>query len=440
VLHDGLEHLCPLLNDANLYIRGQGLELFLSCTDADTFDWFAPATSDMSKLLHRQLLNLTNVSTFLSNLVANRQGSFPGGSGKALQLLAFWLSWTRALYTSNQQLKLSDKLLSELQLWSIKDPEEGTEEGRKPDEEADLAKTVYDDFSTTQFLRGDITESLIEEENDTAPTPPPTTAATNTLLPPPPPLTTATTSAALDTAQLLSVSGFDGSSLGSKTSSAGSESTTHNLTTAMNSSSLNEIDEGDALNPKPAKLVTMGSLLAMKAEANTLFKGEKLEEALSSYRGATDDLLTLQLQQQTKTATSTSPKIDVAELQALLVNLRTNAATTLWKLAQVARRAEQADGNVDGNVDGDGEFFHIMFSTECLERSTAFCYILVQSACYNLLYSAFCCFLLLSAAFCCFLLPYIAFCYILLRYAAICYQSTFCCVLLRYAAFCCVLL
>jgi hypothetical protein len=94
-------------------------------------------------------MGLSQHPNFLSGLLENRKKSYPGGSLRALQLLAFWISWVRAVNTTNHILILSDSLLQEIKLWSQGQGEDLCED------EINLAKTVYLDFSYEQFHRED---------------------------------------------------------------------------------------------------------------------------------------------------------------------------------------------------------------------------------------------------------------------------------------------
>lgn len=152
IIHGGLETLAALIDSENLYLRGQVLEVLLCATDCDTFDWFRHADSFSDKQLHSKLLNLGRSPVFLRKLLNNRTGSYPGGSFRALQLIAFTLSWIRALYTADQKLQLSVTALEELRLWSASAlTAAGTsavesKEETEVDPEAQLAKTLLDDF------------------------------------------------------------------------------------------------------------------------------------------------------------------------------------------------------------------------------------------------------------------------------------------------------
>ena len=144
IIAGGLTSLVPLLVDKNLYLRGQIMEILMNITDCDTFDWFQAIENKKSRnyILHVRLLQLAEHPDFLKNLLANRINSYPGGSFRALQMMAFWMSWVRALYTENQELQLSKRVLDELYLWGSIAAEDTSEEEMK------LAQTVYDDFSS----------------------------------------------------------------------------------------------------------------------------------------------------------------------------------------------------------------------------------------------------------------------------------------------------
>jgi tetratricopeptide (TPR) repeat protein len=132
--------LTSLLVDENLYARGQAIEIFLSMTDCDTFDWFATISTDPSQMsLYGEMYSLLE-TPLLQNLLANRFHSFPGGSMRCLQLLAFWLSWLRAHFTGEtHQLQLHLHILEALKAWD-------TGVDIEP-EESQLARTLLEDFS-----------------------------------------------------------------------------------------------------------------------------------------------------------------------------------------------------------------------------------------------------------------------------------------------------
>ena len=174
MLNDGLAEICHMINSSNHYYRGQAFEILLSITDCDTFDWFQPHDGNLTvRILHSKLLSMSKNIFFLSGLLENRKDSYPGGSFRALQLLAFWLSWVRAMMTENQILNLSSRTLVELKLWAMgngprNDKGVGTDivESVDDEDEIKLAKTLYKDFSYEQFHRessGDV--YAVSEDN-----------------------------------------------------------------------------------------------------------------------------------------------------------------------------------------------------------------------------------------------------------------------------------
>lgn len=93
VLSGGLPALALLVVEPTLQLRGQVMEVLLQITDCDGYDWFKKADSAKDTALHAQLLGLAESRTFLPGLMANRRDSYPGGSLRALQILAFYISW-----------------------------------------------------------------------------------------------------------------------------------------------------------------------------------------------------------------------------------------------------------------------------------------------------------------------------------------------------------
>jgi len=141
ILNDGLASVAALLDEENLYIRGQAVEVLLAATDCDQFDWFVAPTNKVECHLHKKMLNLYKEANFLQLILKNRSHSYPGGSMRCLQILAFWLSWARAEYSENQMLFLSAGIIYELQRWSSLE--------QTPDaieEEIELASTLVNDF------------------------------------------------------------------------------------------------------------------------------------------------------------------------------------------------------------------------------------------------------------------------------------------------------
>lgn len=145
IISNGILPLTIMLQYDNLYERSQALEIFLTLTDCDSFDWFQHPENSLTQTLHQRMLGLSNYEAFLHNLIANRSHSYPGGSFRALQLLAFWLSWVRALYTEDQKLILSIDLMKEIHSWTQPNQEK---DDFITEEELQLARTLYEDFKT----------------------------------------------------------------------------------------------------------------------------------------------------------------------------------------------------------------------------------------------------------------------------------------------------
>jgi hypothetical protein len=172
VIYGGLTEISYMINSSNHYYRGQVFEILLSITDCDTFDWFQPHAGNQTvRSLHIQLLGLSKNIYFLSGLLENRMDSYPGGSFRALQLLAFWLSWVRAMMTKNHILYLSTRTLQELKFWTEgygltnNNSEEENNADRGVDEdEIKLAQTLYKDFSYEQFHRDSSGHINLESE------------------------------------------------------------------------------------------------------------------------------------------------------------------------------------------------------------------------------------------------------------------------------------
>lgn len=155
VARGGLEPLANLLICPNLYFRGQVIEIFTCITDCDSFDWFAPPTLASSQVLHVRMLELNDHVCFLESLLRNRSESYPGGSARCLQILAFWLSWVRALYTQDRRLSLSRRMLAELAAWAEGRIDQSVQNGgietSVTPEEQQLAHTLWKDFGTDQY-------------------------------------------------------------------------------------------------------------------------------------------------------------------------------------------------------------------------------------------------------------------------------------------------
>lgn len=278
----GLDSLVHFIDDANLYLRGQVLEILLSATDCDTFDWFKRPESNSDKALHQSLLVVGRSATFLQKLLANRVGSYPGGSFRSLQLIAFTLSWMRALYTADQKLQLSPKALSELTIWAEKSgagkgPAPPPAEGEQEDPELQLARTLVEDFGGAQ-----------------------------------------------NNAPVASVDAVSATSAASCVLTAIDDSS---LAVPMpQQSSAEPIGEKTVVNtatsdlPPPPPETTELSAVDLKEQGNRLFKAGKHEAAIDAYQSALDKALSPQ-------------QCDTAHTE-LVVSLHCNMATARWKLVQ----------------------------------------------------------------------------------------------------------
>ena len=138
-------------------VRTQAIDVIHRLTSTPYFDWFAAPADHSSKELHSAFLRLSQ-SSFVKNLLSNVPGGMPSVSEAeksnqaastepslcsfySLQILAFWLSWVRKLYSQNGELRLSHEILGTLQRWSKVDPSTVSSP-----EEIELARKVYEDF------------------------------------------------------------------------------------------------------------------------------------------------------------------------------------------------------------------------------------------------------------------------------------------------------
>ena len=94
--------MTSLFESENLYIRGQAIDVFVQVTAHPAYDWFRPARSDSDKALHAALAGLAPTG-FLESLAANCPPPFPGASFYCLQIMGFWLSWLRSLYSGKSR-------------------------------------------------------------------------------------------------------------------------------------------------------------------------------------------------------------------------------------------------------------------------------------------------------------------------------------------------
>jgi tetratricopeptide (TPR) repeat protein len=289
VLSDGVEALIEYLDHENLYERSQAMETVVSFIDCDFFDWFATPTTHQTQQMHLKMISILNSSVaenksenyFLTKLIANRQHSYPGGSFRALQLLAFWLSWIRALYTKDQRLVLSSKLLHEIKHWTESSGQDGKE---NIEEEVNLAHTLYEDFGVKQFE--DNPQNHDEKEQKGL-------------------MLSGVQTPDFPTRSSLSVN--TDPSLLKDASSVGSASPLKSPT-----------------HPSFEVTPSLEVILKYKQEGNDLYKAEKFDLALKSYSKS------LQLLQNLINSESKQPLS--GEEETHFITLHSNIANTLWKL------------------------------------------------------------------------------------------------------------
>ena len=91
----------------------------MKVTSTPYLDWFDLPKDHEQKVLHTRLLELSQWD-FIKNLLSNGphiegdHNKIPNASFFCLQILAFWLSWTRKLYSKDGILNLSKELLNTL--------------------------------------------------------------------------------------------------------------------------------------------------------------------------------------------------------------------------------------------------------------------------------------------------------------------------------------
>ena len=333
IASDGLEPLASLIDSDNLYLRGQVLEIILCVTDCDTYDWFKPASSYSDKTLHQKLIVLARSQVFFQKLLSNRTGSYPGGSFRALQLIAFTLSWIRALYTADQRLQISPVALEIFRLWAQPKPRskgEATKEGKEEDPEVQLAKALLDDFAGQDNLStqtpliattatesapplsaaniGGVTSMLVSEIDDSSLTNMTITAGDTV---------PATSGADPLPASQFSPSQAPVSDKNSSSSSSAAQAATSATNNTSTSSSIPVVSP--SVSTKEEMEVEDGNdVNAVKAQGNELFKQLQYAAAIERYQQALHLLA----------------DVSTAEGAELTASLYCNIATSWWKVAQ----------------------------------------------------------------------------------------------------------
>jgi hypothetical protein len=346
-----------MVDHENLYLRGQVLEILLTITDCDRFDWFAPPESTADKILHQKYLQLGRSPLFLRKLMANRTGSYPGGSFRALQLIAFTLSWMRALYTADQKLQLSAQALQTLTLWCEQQEKMRAEQKRdstsKTDivtpENADSASNVKEEEEEEQDPELQLARTLLEdfsgkENSNTSPATP-----------------DEQTGACASSSSDLLVSHIDDSKLLNITTSTNTLAATA-ATTAVGAASpegeqspiptkSTPAPHGPSLVVPPRPPTALEAALALKAQGNDLFKFGSYEDAVARYAqaieachkaageevGAVSEVesppeLLVPLHCNIATAWEVGAVSEVESPPELLVSLHCNIATAWWKV------------------------------------------------------------------------------------------------------------
>ncbi len=342
VSSDGLYHMVPMLADKNLYVRGQVMEIYISITDCDSYDWFAEAITLRDKIVHQKMLQLSQHPAFLNSLIENRTDSYPGGSMRALQLLAFWLSWVRKLYTEDSRLKLSAKLVSELFCWAtVMTPDDD-------EEELKLAKQLYEDFGYLQFQQKVPTSSTAEEASDVA--------------------VVRDYEASAPALAELSVSGVDASSLDTTGLETEEEKAARHSTSsvpplpAIEGLAIKAATGGGAAEGTKKKILTFEEEFKIKlAEGsefkilgNSFFKVDNYRDALINYRNGVTVAERLETSinvalandaSSSDCAVGTAAKLAALryELAEFSAALHTNIATTLWKVGHNSTETAQQE-------------------------------------------------------------------------------------------------
>lgn len=305
--NNGLEALAALIDSDNLYLRGQVLEIILTATDCDVYDWFKRPQSYGDRVLHQNMLGFARSALVLKKLFANRVDSYPGGSFRALQIIAFLLSWMRALYTADQRLQLSPQALDELRKWVAKGPAAapitdvaaGAEGESQADPEVQLAQALLDDFTS---------------EANLAPTP-----ESSVQLPP-------SVQAAGDTSYMLTA--IDASSLAEAEMSQKAPKPAPPTEDNVGKSTAAD-QPTHAANTRSPPVSGPISVQELKERGNAHFKQGEYREATAWYQRAIEQL-----------PSPTERNKDGREDTSLRAALHTNAATALWKVAQQVLAAD----------------------------------------------------------------------------------------------------
>lgn len=177
----GLRAIALLVTSENLYERSQAIEIFLSAINTDMYDWFVEPLTELDRDMHKGMLQLGTEYALIHRALDNRLNSYPGGSFRVLQILAFWLSWCRVRFPDFLGSFLTSQLKAELEAWKMSSTpipaavEPSTEE--LEDQERQLATVLYDDFFNVKLPPATEIEAARVEELPALPPPPPSSTA-----------------------------------------------------------------------------------------------------------------------------------------------------------------------------------------------------------------------------------------------------------------------
>ena len=311
VLSGGLAAVSEMIGDDNLYVRGQAIEIMLSVTDCDVYDWFKKAgASENTRLLHTRLLSCYKDENFLKNLILNSTNSYPGGSMRCLQILAFFLSWMRAEYSDNETLRLSNSLLAVFYQWTKVDQEDKSDQSRG--NERELAETLLKDFGKVESIENVVLDDF------------------------------------LDGARKEEYNVYGLSDLAEEFLAEGE---------VFRQEFSDRLRDGRKVT-RQAGVPDMDSVKRIKEDANTLFKSKKYSEALILYERALETLVKVEENVGTSAVESKS------DMEA---TLHFNKASTFWKLSQESSIGVSTSSSSSNPDDIDEFDFDVSLSDKIFE-------------------------------------------------------------------------
>eukprot|EP01031_Cornospumella_fuschlensis_P038785 gene38785-47165_t len=179
----GLRAIVFFVTSENLYERSQAIEIFLSAINTDMYDWFVEPLTELDRNMHQSMLQLGTEYSLVSRALDNRTKSYPGGSFRALQILAFWLSWCRVRFPDCLGGFLTGQLKAELEAWAAQTtsaeppkPVKATPE-EMDEQERQLATVLYDDFFNAKVSLPPVSDDTVKvQELPVLPPAPPSAA------------------------------------------------------------------------------------------------------------------------------------------------------------------------------------------------------------------------------------------------------------------------